>query len=72
MKIKQIKLYVVNLPCSAPEGGFNYGGGTYYKQDAVITEVICDNGLVGWGGHTAIGGIYVDKAMEIACLKVSY
>ena len=58
MKIKQVNLYVVELPVADPVNGFTYGGGTFYKQDAVITEVICDNGLVGWGEHTTIGGVY--------------
>ena len=72
MKIKQIKLYVLDLPCADPEGGFTYGGGTYYKQDAVITEVICDNGLVGWGEHTTIGGIYVESCWKTALAALEF
>jgi hypothetical protein len=44
MKIKQIKLYRVELPCVDREKGFTYGGGTFFKQDAVIVEVVCDSG----------------------------
>ena len=34
MKIKKINLYVVDLPCADPKGGYTYGGGTFFKQDA--------------------------------------
>jgi L-alanine-DL-glutamate epimerase-like enolase superfamily enzyme len=64
VKIEQIKLYVMDLPCADPQSGYTYGGGTFYKQDAVIVEVICDNGLVGWGEHTTIGGIYVESCWK--------
>ena len=72
MKIKQIKLYVVELPVSDPVNGFTYGGGTFHKQDAVITEVICDNGLVGWGEHTTIGGVYVESCWKTTLAALEF
>ena len=72
MKIKQIKLYVVDLPCADPKGGYTYGGGTFFKQDTVIAEVIGDNGLVGWGEHTAIGGTYVASCWKTTLAALEF
>jgi L-alanine-DL-glutamate epimerase-like enolase superfamily enzyme len=72
MKIKKINLYVVDLPCADPKGGYTYGGGTFFKQDTVITEVVGDNGLVGWGEHTAIGGTYVASCWKTTLAALEY
>jgi len=72
MKIERINLYVLELPVADPENGFTYGGGTFYKQDAVITEVICDNGLVGWGEHTTIGGVYVESCWKTTLAALEF
>ena len=72
MKIKQIKLYIVELPCTDPTGGYTYGGGTFFKQDTVIAEVVCDNGLVGWGEHTTIGGTYVASCWKTTLAALEF
>ena len=61
MKITAIKLYHLNLPCADPDKGYASIRGTFYQQEAVIVELICDNGLVGWGEHTPIGATYIES-----------
>lgn len=72
MKIERIKLYVLDLPCADPVKGYTYGGGTFFKQDAVIAEVICDNGLIGWGEHTPISGVYIESSWKSTLAALEY
>jgi L-alanine-DL-glutamate epimerase-like enolase superfamily enzyme len=72
MKIEKINLYVLDLPVADLEEGYIYGGDKFYKQDAVIAEVVTENGLVGWGEHTAIGGTYVAFCWKTTLAALEY
>ena len=72
MKIKAIHLYRLALPVADQENGYTYGGGTFFQQDAVISEVICDNGMTGWGEHTTISGVYVESCWETTLAAMKY
>ena len=72
MKIKKIKLYTLELPVADPESGFVYGGGISYKQDTVLAEVVCDNGLVGWGEHTPLDGTYIEACWKSTLAALEY
>lgn len=71
MKITEIRFYVVTLPYVDQKKGYTSGRGTIFGHDAVIVEMICDNGLTGWGEHTPIGSTYVDsnRATTLAALE---
>lgn len=57
MKIDAIKVYRVELPFKHP---YHLSGGRLIESyDSTIAEVICDNGLTGWGETCPFGNQYL-------------
>ena len=47
MKIKKIQVYQVDLPVA--NGPYTSSDGDIYEVDSTVVEIVCDNGLIGYG-----------------------
>ncbi len=59
MKITQIHVYQVALPVK--NGSYTYSGGGVDELDSTIVEIVCDNGLKGYGECCPVGPTYAPE-----------
>ena len=46
MKIKDVKVHIIQAPLAEP---FAFSQGWVYNRSSVIVEIICADGISGWG-----------------------